>query len=249
MEKEIAMSQQQRRFSAGGGFSEYRALITEDRSLLFFLGFEFYSLLLSNLSSFIGLGCRQLSLPFFLRSAGRAPIIGRSVTIRQPHRIGIGDKVILDDFVTLDVRAHESRNSEIGISLADHVLLGRNSIVVAKDGFIRLGRACNVGSHCRIATQSSVEIGESVLIAAYSYIGPGNHKIDGADQPLIERGMDLKGGVRIGDNVWIGTRATILDGVTIGRDAVVGAHSLVLEDVPERAIVAGAPAKVIRYRD
>ncbi|MCB0322363.1 MAG: acyltransferase [Bdellovibrionales bacterium] len=58
--------------------------------------------------------------------------------------------------------------------------------------------------------------------------------------------MELKGGVRIGKHCWIGTRATILDGVTIGDHAVVGAHSLVREDVPPGAVVAGVPAKIVK---
>lgn len=54
--------------------------------------------------------------------------------------------------------------------------------------------------------------------------------------------------VRIGNDVWIGTRATILSGVRIGDGAIVGAGSIVTKDVPPYAIVAGAPAKLVRYR-
>jgi acetyltransferase-like isoleucine patch superfamily enzyme len=61
--------------------------------------------------------------------------------------------------------------------------------------------------------------------------------------------MEIKGGVDIGENCWIGARATILDGVTVGKNAVIGAHSLVKDDVPENAVVAGTPAKVIKVRD
>ena len=57
-----------------------------------------------------------------------------------------------------------------------------------------------------------------------------------------------KGPIRIGDHVWIGTSAIILDGITVGKGAVIGAGSLVNKDVPENAIVAGAPARVIRMR-
>jgi acetyltransferase-like isoleucine patch superfamily enzyme len=53
---------------------------------------------------------------------------------------------------------------------------------------------------------------------------------------------------KIGDRVWIGANVTILKGVTIGNDAVVGAGSVVTKDVPERAIAVGNPAKVIKYR-
>jgi acetyltransferase-like isoleucine patch superfamily enzyme len=119
--------------------------------------------------------------------------------------------------------------------------------VVAKEGDIKLEAGANIGSYCRIATQSGIRIGESTLVGAYTYIGPGNHVIDSSDPtPMIARGMEKLGGVDIGANVWIGAKATILDGVKIGDGAVIGAHSLVREDVPPHTIVAGTPAKVIR---
>jgi len=243
------MTPQQRQFTESGGLNRYRDLVTGDRNWLFFIGFELYSLFCSNLASIVGLAARRLCLPAFLRSSAGSLVVGKGLTIRQPHRISLAKGVILDDYVTLDVRADKRRDADVGIEIGEHALIGRGTIVVAKDGRIRLGKACNIGSACRIATQSSVEIGDSVLIAAYAYIGPGNHRMDDFDRPLIEQGMDLRGGVRIGEQAWIGARATILDGVTIGREAIVGAHSLVLEDVPDRAIVAGVPAKIVRYRE
>jgi acetyltransferase-like isoleucine patch superfamily enzyme len=90
-----------------------------------------------------------------------------------------------------------------------------------------------------------VEIGESTLVAAFSYIGPGNHKRGDGTKALIEEEMEIKGGVKIGARCWIGAHTTILDGVTIGDDAIVGAHSMVREDVPAGATVVGVPAKKI----
>lgn len=54
--------------------------------------------------------------------------------------------------------------------------------------------------------------------------------------------------VKIEDNVWLGVRATVMPGITVGEGAVVGAHSLVTKDVPRNAIVAGTPARVAKYR-
>jgi acetyltransferase-like isoleucine patch superfamily enzyme len=240
------MTEQQRRYTAGG-LGAYRDLTVGSASLLHFLGFELYSMVAGPLGGALGYATRAALLPFFLRSSSGKVVVGRNVTIRQPKRVSCGKGVVLDDFSVLDVRI-TGRGDGAGIQIEENVLVGRNSLIVAKDGEIILRRACNISSFCRIATQSRIEIGESVLIAAYVYIGPGNHIASDPSQPLISQGMDIRGGVTIGDHAWIGAHSTVLDGVKIGKHAIIGAHSLVREDVPENAIVAGVPAKVIRYR-
>lgn len=247
---DIAMSAQQRRFSAapGGRFAAYRRLMVGDGSLAALGGLELYNLFLSGLPGILGLGLRALFLPPLLGAHGGKLTVGRDVTVRHPSRIKVGRGVILDDASVLDIRTDKEAPAECGITLGDHVLIGRGSLIVAKNAYILLEDAVNVSSHCRIASQSRVRIGSSTLIAAYAYVGPGNHQIPELDRPIISESMDTKGGVDIGHDVWIGARATVLDGVKIGDHAIVGAHSLVREDVPEGAIVAGTPAKIIRYR-
>lgn len=248
---EPAMTPQQRQLSASGlsALATYRHVMVGDASWATFAGFEAYRLFFTNMESFLGMGFRRLLLPAFLKSCGKGPIVGAGVTIRQPHRISFGKKVVLDDRAMVDVRTKPGESSDAGIELGDHVYIGRGSVVAAKYGRVKLGRAVNVGFSSRISTRETIEIGESVLIASYVYIGAGNHGSSDLNVPVMEQPMETKGGVVIGDNAWIGAKATVLDGVKIGRDAIVGAHSLVREDVPERAIVAGTPAKIIRYRE
>ncbi len=244
-----AMTAQQQRITSNkqGKLSTYRSLVIGDGGWGYFLGFELYNLLFANLPGALGLGLRTTILPLLLKKSASGLAMGRAVTIREPKRISFGKSVIVDDFVTLDVRATEAKNDS-GISIADNSTIGRYTSIVSKNASISLGRACNISSHCRIATESSITIGESVLIAAYCYIGPGNHRFDDVDKPIMSQGMEPGAGVVIGNNVWVGTRATILDGVTIGDNAIIGAHSLVTEDVPANSIVAGTPAKVVRKR-
>ena len=254
-----AMTPQQRKFTSQSSLDTYRQLMVGERGWGFLCGFELYSLFFGGMPTLLGLAARRALLPLFLASSVDATsrctvAIGKGVTIRCPQRIRAGKGVVIDDYASVDVRVEADDPADCGIYLGNNVVVGRQSILVAKRGSIRLGDGCNIGSQCRIATQSVVELGESVLVAAYAYIGPGNHQIDSGasgdiSKPLIEREMDIRGGVRIGAHTWIGTRATILDGVTIGRDAIIGAHSLVTQDVPDRAIVAGTPARVIRLRD
>jgi acetyltransferase-like isoleucine patch superfamily enzyme len=87
-----------------------------------------------------------------------------------------------------------------------------------------------------------LKIGNNVNISHYTIIQTLTHDPDARDF----RGVI--GAVTIGDDVWIGTRATILQGVTIGKGAVIGAGAVVTKDIPPYAIAVGIPAKVIKER-
>jgi maltose O-acetyltransferase len=75
-----------------------------------------------------------------------------------------------------------------------------------------------------------------------------NHKYDRLDISMLEQGHQPPEPVIIADDVWIGTRAIILPGISIGRGAIIGAAAVVTKNVPEYAIVCGNPAKVVKYR-
>lgn len=104
-----------------------------------------------------------------------------------------------------------------------------------------------------LATNSKIKIGSHVMFGPEVTIRGGNHRID-----IIGRYMDTITeaekrqeddlGVVIEDDVWVGTKAIILHGVTIGRGAVVAAGAIVTADVPPYSIVVGVPAKVIKFR-
>ena len=99
-----------------------------------------------------------------------------------------------------------------------------------------------------ILSLSGVEIGCAVLTARNCYISAGTYQIDGVERPVMHNDVISKGPIRIGDGAWIGTSAVILDGITVGRDAVIGAGAVVTRNVPERAIMVGVPARQIGTR-
>jgi acetyltransferase-like isoleucine patch superfamily enzyme len=216
----------------------YKRLHVGDSSWLFFLFWELLSLLILSLGGLVGFFLRMVLIPPFLSRCGARLALGKGAVIKNPAAIQMGRKVLIDDYVSLEAKGEKS-----SIVLGDRVSIGRFSLVVAKSASIVLGSGVNVSSNVRIASQSKVEIGASTLIAAYVYIGPGNHIRQDPEQPIIESPMDIKGGVLIGKNCWIGAHATIMDGVTIGDGATVGAHSLVRSDVPAGATVVGIPAR------
>ena len=114
---------------------------------------------------------------------------------------------------------------------------------------ITIGDSCNIGEHTHISAINKITIGNGLLTGRYVYIGDNNHggfSVEEAAIPPIKRKLQSKGEVFIGNNVWIGDKASVLGGVHIGDNVIVGANSVVTKDVPSNSIVAGIPAKIIK---
>jgi len=114
--------------------------------------------------------------------------------------------------------------------------------------FIRIGSNCVIGPGCVITGQGGVTIGNDVIIGPKALILPVDHNYSRADVSIREQGIRPLP-INISDNVWIGGGAEILGGSEIGSGSVVGAGSVVKGPVPARSVVAGNPAKVIKYLD
>ena len=220
--------------------SSYKELAVGKGNLLSLLAFEFYETFISNIGGFIGYGLRYLFLKLTLNNFGKKNVIGKGFRFKQGKAISINNSCIIDDNVFIDARGEKAE-----INIAKNCFIGRNTIISAKNASIDFAAAVNISSNCRIATENKISIGENTLIAAYCYVGPGNHKVKKDGSLDIQAGMEDKGGVKIGKNVWIGTKVTILDGVTIGDNAIIGAYSLVNKDVSAGTKVIGIPAKAV----
>jgi acetyltransferase-like isoleucine patch superfamily enzyme len=119
---------------------------------------------------------------------------------------------------------------------------------------ITVGNDVNLGQRpILLAPRSHIRIGNHVMFGPEVTIRGGNHRVDLVGRFMTsvteyEKRPEDDLGVIIEDDVWIGTRAIILDGVTIGRGAIVGAGSVVTKSVPPYTIVAGIPARNIKIR-
>lgn len=114
---------------------------------------------------------------------------------------------------------------------------------------IIIGNDCNIGEFCHITAINKITIGDGLLTGCFVYIGDNAHgglSVEEANIPPIKRHLTSKGEIKIGRNVWIGDKVTILGGVTIGDNVIIGAGSIVTHDIPSNSMAAGAPAKVVK---
>lgn len=131
------------------------------------------------------------------------------------------------------------------IHLGDNVLLRSVTIpleLYATDGaVITIGDGCIINSGASLAATRSITLGRRVFVGTLAFIMDSNfHDVE--DRSVHPPGKP----VVLEDDVWVGVKATILQGVRIGRGAVVGAHAVVTHDVPAFTVVAGIPARVVR---
>ena len=115
---------------------------------------------------------------------------------------------------------------------------------------IQFGRNCNIGRNNHISAITDIKIGDNLLTGQDVTITDNSHgdcSSSDVDIPPSFRALSSKGPVVIGNNVWIGSKATILSGVKIGNNVVVGANSVVTKSIPDNAVVAGIPAKIIKF--
>ncbi len=223
--------------------AKYAELVVGRPGLGALLHYELVVMLAQARAGAFGLALRRWLYPRLLGSCGRNVVFGQNVVLRHPHKIHIGSNVVIDDNCLLDAKGDTNR----GIRIGDGVFIGRNTILSCKNGDIELAAGANLGFNCEVFSASRVTIGASVLMAAYSYVIGGDHDFSDPDRPVLAQGRTSVG-VTIGDGVWMGAGAKILDGVVVGDRAVIGAGAVVREAVPPQAIAVGIPARVVATR-
>ena len=186
---------------------------------------------------------RILLLPFgLIAKLFEQSIIGaRDIHNKFRFRHAIVDReCCLDQKAILGEHCHVLENTVVLKSSIDRFsYVGRNSIV----------QNARIGSFCSIANDVFIGLGAHP-VQQFS-TSPIFYRVSNTFRlSLINKDSDFVEykSIEIGHDVWIGARAIVLDGIRIGNGAVIAANAVVTKDVPSYAIVAGVPAKVVRYR-
>jgi acetyltransferase-like isoleucine patch superfamily enzyme len=216
---------------------KYRELFVGKKGLGALIAYETAMLLSSWIPGALGLVLRSIMYPWILGSVGRNVVFGVNVTLRHPHKIHVGDNVVIDDLCCLDAKGTDNE----GITIGNGVFIGRNTILSCKNGDIVVDDRANIGFNCEVFSASKVRIGKDTLMVG------GDHLYDRVDIPVLQQGRTARG-IDVGDGTWLGTHVVVTDGSSIGRDAIIGAGAVVVGPIPEFAIATGIPAKVTRDR-
>ena len=222
---------------------KYAALIVGRPGWGALVKYEAVVMLSQSVPGALGLALPKTLYPLLLGSCGKNVVFGQNVVLRHPHKVHIGDNVLIDDNCLIDAKG----DSNAGIRIASGVFIGRNTILSCKNGDIDLGEGANIGFNCEIFSASRVRIGRSALIAAYCYLIGGDHDFSDASRPVLAQAR-TSAGIALGDGAWLGAGAKVLDGVEIGAHAVIGAGAVVRQSVPERATAVGVPARIVSTR-
>ena len=133
------------------------------------------------------------------------------------------------------------------LEIGEHVLFEPGVWLTAPGSAeVRIGQGTFLNLGVMIASARLVEIGEHCMFANGCFVTDADHRFDDPNQPVPWQGFTSKGPTRMGDNVWCGAHVVITGGVTIGERCVIGANSVVTQDIPPFSIAAGAPAKVLK---
>jgi len=223
---------------------KYSALVVGRPGWLNLIAYELIVVMTQSVPGAIGLALRQTFYPSLLGACGRNVVFGQNVVLRHPHKIRIGDNVVIDDNCLLDAKG----SSNAGIRIGSGVFIGRNSIVSCKNGDIDIADHANIGFNCEIFSASRVTVGERSLIAAYCYVIGGDHDFSDASRPVLDQSRKSSG-IAIGAGAWLGAGAKILDGVSVGDNAIIREGAVVRESVPDKATAVGIPARIVGTRD
>jgi acetyltransferase-like isoleucine patch superfamily enzyme len=201
--------------------------------------------LLGGLPGLIGVVLRGVAYKALLKADG-LPLIEHNVRLLCPANIRLGKNVYLDSQVYL-----HALPAGITIGAGTSLMYGTvfhvfNYRDLPQAG-ITVGQHCFFGEYTCIRGQGGVRIGDGVYTGTQVQIAAVNHVYSDPDKFIKDQGITAQG-ITIEDDVWLGSNAVVVDGVTIGKGCVVGAGAVVTKDLPPYSVAVGVPAKVVKDR-
>jgi len=177
----------------------------------------------------------------------RMLFLGRGVQFFNLRRVRFGRGVRLGDHVYVSALGRD------GVTFGDNVAIGAFSRIVVcttfaqPEGHIKIGNDVGIGEFAYLGGAGGLDIGAGTIVGQYFSVHPESHLFGDADRPIRFQGT-IRKGISIGSNCWIGSRVTVLDGVTVGDNSVIAAGAVVNRSFPADVVIGGVPARILKRR-
>lgn len=174
-------------------------------------------------------------------------LLGSNVKFFNLAKIQFGKFLKLGDHVFISALGKE------GILIGNNVGIGALSRVVVSTTFdnpgeyIKIGNNVGIGEFAYLGGAGGLSIGDDCIIGQYFSCHPENHISDNTELAIRHQGVS-RNGISIGKDCWIGSKVTILDGVTIGDGSIIAAGAVVTKSFPSHSVIGGVPAKLLKSR-
>jgi len=173
--------------------------------------------------------CHRIFTPFY--KIGWPVVFCRGAEINNARYIQLGGGVYL------------GKNSLIEIDYFHHLEYGSHKPK------IKIGNNVSIGAGTLINAVSDIQLEDDVIIASNCHIADNSHRFDKVDTSIRYQGLNKVNPIKIKKGTWLGWNVVVCPGVTIGKNSVIGANSVVTKDIPDYCVAVGAPAKVIKKYD
>lgn len=190
---------------------------------------------------------RGLKCLLLLRNPKRM-MMGKSCSFQYVHKIKWGR------YLKLGKQVHISGLGKKGVRLGENVSIGSYSQLIVSTTLNNMGEAIviednvGIGEFSYIGGAGGVVIGKDTIIGQYLSVHPENHVFSDIHKPIRLQGVSREG-IEIGEDCWIGSKVTILNGVKIGAHSVVAAGSVVTKSFPPFSVIGGIPARILKKRE
>lgn len=180
--------------------------------------------------------------------SSKGALLGRGVRFFNLPGVHFGKFMKLGDGVFISALGKK------GIQIGDNVSIGAYSRAIISTSFnqiglfIKIGNNVGIGEFAYLGGAGGLTIGDDCIIGQYFSCHPENHHFEDIIQPIRLQGVSRKG-ITIGNNCWIGSKVTILDGVEIGEGCVIAAGAVVNTSFPAYCVIGGVPARILKQRN
>jgi len=182
---------------------------------------------------------------FNFRKRGLILLFGKKVSLFNRSNMDFGNNVNISDYVRLSALGKGK------LKIGNNVNIGSYSQLIISTSFNKIGEYIIIGDNVGMGEFSYIGggggsiIGKNTIIGQYFSMHPENHNFSNPSLLIREQGVE-RVGIEVGENCWIGSKVTILDGVKIGNNCVIAAGSVVTKSFPENSMIGGVPAKLLK---